>query len=186
MPIVPCKSGESPEEMLRRTLCFLILAFTLSSCESEDPTPHLKDPIYKDLKSQADFYQKAVEEGKKKLSELKEKLEKTEANSIDQKDVRRDIASTEAKLLDASQKALFYKIRSDRRVVTAKVDAHKAFEEKKEWPDKAEYSDYLTNKRLRESSLNWNKRVPKLQDRLSKKVTKKTEGEEAPAAASHE
>lgn len=55
-----------------------------------------------------------------------------------------------------------------------------AFAAGREWPDPAEYSDYLVNMRLHEVSLNWNARVPKLQDRLPAakapaKVNKKAE-----------
>ncbi len=165
-----------------RFILALIVASAVCGCTKEDPHPEFRDPIYKDLKGQADAHIKEVEETKKMLGEFKLELEKTEANSMDQKDARLKIAKAESKIKNHEQWAHFYKIRSDRRAVVDKVSAKEALLAGKPWPTPGEYSDYLVNKRLREVSLNWNTRVPRLQDRLSKKVTM----EEKEAAAESE
>jgi hypothetical protein len=89
---------------------------------------------------------------------------------------RRNIAKAEAAVLLHSQATTYYKIRAARRKVVDKISAKEAREANKEWPDRSEYSDYQVNNRLRSVSLNWNQRVPKLQDRLSKPSGKKKEG----------
>lgn len=168
-----------------RFIMSILFIFGVCGCESEDPNPELKDPIYKDLKSKADGHTKVIEENKKKLEELQATLDKAEANSIELKDVRRDIAKAQRTIAQADQLARYYKIRAGRRAAVDKVSARKAKAEDKPWPDPAEYSDYQLNTRLREAPLNWNNRVPKLTDRLPKKAPTKAEGAKEPAAGGH-
>lgn len=154
--------------MLRtlRVAFALIAALTLGACSKEDPNPELRDPIYADLgKRQADA-QKAYEEASAKIKELVEKLEKAEANSLEKRDMERDLRKYRKVALDSEQMARYYKIRVERRRIVDKAAYREALEAKKEWPYPDEYSDYLTNRRLHEISLNWNARVPKLTDRL--------------------
>ncbi len=159
-----------------------IAILSLTACEKEDPNPELRDPIWQDLSKRAADYEKQRDESKAKLAGLRERLEKVEPNSMDLKDVRRDMAKTEKALLGQEQLARYYKIRADRRKVVDKITAREARASNKEWPDKAEYSDYLVNSRLRETSMNWNARVPKLQDRLVRKPAK---AEKAPEGGGH-
>lgn len=156
----------------------LFMVVALSGCEKEDPNPELRDPIWKDLSERAAQYDKQKEESKAKLQALRERLEKVEPNSMDLKDVRRDIAKTEKALLGAEQLSRYYRIKADRRKVEDKISARDALAKGQEWPDKREYSDYLLNKRVHEINLNWNTRVPKLQDRLVRKPAKAEKAEE--------
>ncbi len=163
-------------------LIIIIAASLTCGCSKEDPHPEVRDPIYKDLKSQADLHQKEVEEQKKFLGEFKVEMAKTEANSMERKDFRIKIAKAESNIKNHEQWAHFYRIRTERRAVVDKVTSKEARLADKPWPDPSEYSDYLVNKRLREVSLNWNSRVPRLQDRLPKKVMVEKDGEAENAA----
>jgi hypothetical protein len=158
----------------------LALVFSLLGCNSEDPHPELKDPIYKDLKGRAEAHAKAIEESEKRLAELRGSLAKAEANSIEQKDFRKGIAKEEAVVHEGRKWSKYYNIRAARRAVVDKISAREAASVGEEWPKKSEYSDYLLNKRLREAPPNWNARVPRLQDRL-----KKAAKEKEPAAPAH-
>ncbi|HMN66953.1 MAG TPA: hypothetical protein PKC28_00280 [Bdellovibrionales bacterium] len=151
--------------LLSLTTC-LAAVICLSGCRQEDPNPELKDPIFKDLETRAAAHLKAVEEGKAQIAALKESMAKTEPNSIDMKNVRRDLAKTEKKLIDDDQMARFFKIRAARRKVEGRLAYREAFLREEEWPKPSEYSDYLVNIRLRSVPLNWNTRVPKLQARM--------------------
>lgn len=162
-------------------ILFLALALTLTGCKQEDPNPELKDPIYKDLQGRASEYKKAYEESKARIVVLRESLAKTEANSIERKDVQRDLAKTEKKLLNEEQLERYYRIRSERRKVMGRMEYKKAFSEGKEWPEPKEYSDYLVNIRLQGAHRNWNARVPKLQDRMPSSTAKSAKKEEAKA-----
>jgi hypothetical protein len=166
-------------------LIFLLCLCTqLLGCKKEDPNPELMDPIYSDLLKRATDSQKALDEATAKLVTLHADLEKAEPNSIDLKDIQKDIAKTEAQKLRADQEARYFKIRSERRKFEDRIEYKKAFAKDQPWPDKHEYSDYLVNIRLREISLNWGTRVPKLHDRMTASVTAKkpeaAEGGETP------
>jgi hypothetical protein len=153
-----------------------LVCLTLVGCRKEDPQPELKDPIYKDLNTRAGDYEKAVTEGQTQVKDLRLAIEKTEANTIEFKNVQRDLAKAEKKLLGDEQLARYYKIRAERRKFMGRRAYREAFAAGREWPDPSEYSDYLVNMRLREVSMNWNKRVPKLQDRIpAAKTDKKAE-----------
>lgn len=143
----------------------MIALFSLTGCKSEDPNPELKDPIYKDLQSLSSEHQKNFEEQKKHREELELSMQKLEVNSLDLKKARLDLDKTLRVMRDAEQKALYYKIRAERRRVEGRLAYKIAFHQGKEWPDPAEYSGYLVNKRVNEINLNWNARVPKLADR---------------------
>jgi hypothetical protein len=150
------------------TLIFLVCLCTqLLGCKKEDPNPELMDPIYSDLLKRATDSQKAFDEATAKLVTLQENLEKAEPNSIDVKDIQKEIAKTEAQKLRASQESLYFKIRSERRKFEDRIEYKKALAKDQPWPDKHEYSDYLVNIRLREINPNWGARVPKLQDRMT-------------------
>jgi nitrate/nitrite-specific signal transduction histidine kinase len=171
-----------------RAIVIMTLFMSMLGCTTEDPHPELKDPIYKDLEARLTNHTKAIEEAKKKLGELRVAAGKAEANSIDRKDVLRDIAKQQVIVREAEKGARYYKIRADRRAVVDKIAAREALQAGKPWPDPNEYSQYKVNNRLREASLNWGARVPRLQDRLrAPAATKgKTEGEgEAAAPAGH-
>jgi len=170
---------------MTRFIVSIFFIFTVCGCESEDPNPELKDPVYKDLKGKADSHEKTILENKKRLDELLVALEKTEANSIEQKDVRRDIAKAKETIGNSEQWHRYFKIRAERRAVVDKIAAREAKREGKPWPDPAEYSDYQVNSRLRDAPRNWNNRVPKLIDRLPKKVSEKEAAKQDPPVGGH-
>lgn len=146
----------------------MIFGVLLSGCRSEDPNPELRDPIYQDLKKEAAATEKAYEDSKKAKVAAYEKLQAAPARTIELKDAEREYWKA-VKLVDSLETASKYlNIRAERRRIEARASYKKAFNAGKEgeWPDKSEYSGYLTNKRLREAPLNWSKRVPKLQDRI--------------------
>lgn len=158
-------------------ICFLALL----GCKKEDPNPELKDPIYADLLRRNTEFTKVNEESKANVKNLVEQLAKAEANSIGKKDIERDLAKARELSQYSDEQARYYRIRAERRKVVAKIAYKEAFAADKPWPDPREYSDYLTNIRLNEASRNWNKRVPKLQDRLVKRTeVEKKASEEAP------
>jgi len=164
---------------MRVFLC-IMMPLLLTACESEDPNPQERDPIFKDLEKRASDNQKAYDDALVKVKETREKLEKAEPNSIERKEILRELATVQKQVLNAQQLARFFKIRAERRKITDKIAYKKAFKAKQPWPDPNEYSEYLKNIQLQDSPRNWNIRVPKLQQRLV------TAGKEAKKASGHE
>lgn len=143
----------------------LVLMGTLAGCKKEDPRPEMMDPIWKDLSARESAYKKNYDESKAKIPGLEESLAKAEPRSIDLKNFQKELAKEKLKLMNAEQLERYYRIRAERRKLTARIAYKKAFAEDKPWPDPHEYSDYQVNTRLQEASRNWASRVPKLQDR---------------------
>lgn len=151
---------------LARITIALLLSVVITGCTKEDPIPEERDPIFKDLEKRKAEHAKMQEDAQAKLIELREKLEKAEPNTIEKKDIEKELAKFRAQLLDHDQWSRYYRIRAERRRLVDRLAYKEAFAAKKEWPDPREYSDYLVNRRLVESSRNWATRVPRLQDRL--------------------
>ena len=147
-------------------LMLLVLSGLVTACKKEDPTPELHDPIFQDLQSRYGAYQKNFEESTAKIPLLREALAKAEPRSIDLKNAEKELAKEKIKLMNAEQLARYYKIRAERRRLTARISYKKAFAAEKPWPDPHEYSEYQVNTRLQEANRNWAARVPKLQDRM--------------------
>lgn len=144
------------------------VAFFLIGCRSEDPNPELRDPIYQSLKKESEEAEKALAESEKARDEALLKLRAAQAQTLELKEAEREYWKS-VKIVDRLKTAIKYlKIRTERRRLEARAAYKRAFLAGKEesWPNPDEYSAYLTNKRLREASLNWNRRVPKLQDRI--------------------
>ena len=146
----------------------LIFSFVLSGCKKEDPEPELLDPIFADLNRRAIDAQKSFDEQIKKQTDAKAALEKAEPNSIELKNAQKDLQKATLLAGDSEQKAHYYKIRAQRRMLVDRITYKESFARDQVWPSPHEYSDYLVNMRLQESPKNWNARVPKLQERLVK------------------
>ncbi len=168
----------------------LMLCLSLLGCRKEDPNPELKDPIYKDLEARAKSYAAEYDAGKIQVKTLREDLAKVEARSIERKNVLKELSQAEAKLVGAEQLARYYKIRAERRRLMGRQAYREAFARGEDWPNPREYSDYLVNRRLHEINMNWNARVPKLQDRTPASIkaleAKKPVAAEPEAAAGPE
>jgi len=144
------------------------LLFTMG-CKREDPNPHLLDPIYADLLSMSETHKKQSDEAKAKIAELQASLEKAAPHSIDLKDIRRDLERFKLQKKKSDQLGQYYEIRAQRRAVEGKMAYKRAFASDQTWPPPNEYSEYSANKRLNAASPNWGARVPRLNDRYSKK-----------------
>jgi hypothetical protein len=166
--------------LLLAASCFLQF---LSGCTSENPEPEKMDPMFAEFEKRIEAYKKDVEEQTAKIKGFREALAKAEPNSIERKDILRDLEKARRKLLDSEQWLKFYTIRMKRKLVVDRVEYKRALAEGNQWPVKSEYSDYQLNRRLVESSRNWATRVPKLQDRVpgSSGAPKKREAEKKPA-----
>ena len=143
-------------------------AFTLTclaGCKQPEANPEQRDPIFKDLEARATAHAKTATEARTSLAGLTESLAKAEVNSIDKKQIEKDLAKTRITLRNAEQWAHYYEIRSARRKVEAKISYRRAFDANQPWPPKSEWAEYQVNRQLVESPRDWNVRVPKMSSR---------------------
>jgi hypothetical protein len=163
-------------------LFFMILLFPLlTGCRKEDPNPEMLDPIYSDLSKRQKDAEGTLEEEKKKLAKAQEDMAAALPNTIDLQNAIRDRDHSQHAIDEIQQKIHYLTIRTERRRVEDKYNYHLAFQANKDWPDKREYDEYLTNQRLEEAPRNWDAHIPKLSDRKPAAATpppKKEGGEE--------
>ncbi len=163
----------------------ILVCLFMFGCKKEEPNPEVRDPIYNDLSARYAESQKALDEATATLKEKKEALEKAEPNTIDRKALLKEIKTAQDALVEHTRRTTYYRIRSERRAIEAKISYKHAFQEDKPWPDPKEYSDYLINQRLRNVSLDWGRRVPKLQQRIEDFKAGSTKSEEKEAPKGH-
>jgi len=169
----------------------LILSLlTIVGCKSEDPNPELSDPIYKFLVDQGNALRPALESEKKKLEESEKALEKMDVNTAERKQELKIQQTTRGKINRLQQELDYSDIRRERRKVESRRDYKIAYSKGEAWPKPEEFDYFMTQQRLRTASRDWNKRVPRLQDRIDKAWPKpnpkaKKEEKEPTAGSEH-
>ncbi len=153
-------------QVFRSLLILSWLLISTVACKSEHPNPELLDPIYLDMKSSRDRLEKELEAEIKARELAAETIQATAPNTIELKLARKEWQTATEKVDFLRQKLHFEKIRTKRRYVEARRDYKIAFEAGSEWPDPNEFSNYKANKRLKEASRDWNRRVPRLSSRI--------------------
>ncbi len=151
-----------------RFLAVITLSFVMSGCRSKDPNPELKDPIFQSLKKEADDAERAFKEAETAKDEAYKAFQSATAQTIELKEAEKEYWKAVKRVDSLRPTVRYLKIRTERRKVEARAAYAAAFArgEEANWPNPEEFEAYQTNKRLREASLNWNRRVPKLQDRI--------------------
>lgn len=155
-----------------------LILFGLSGCRKEEPNPELLDPIFSDLQNQQKSVESSLEEEKKKLVKALGDVEAAMPNTMDLQNAIHDRDHAQGMITGLEQKLHYLNIRVERRKVEDKYNYHLAFVANKDWPDKKEYEDYLTQKRLAEAPKNWDAHIPKMWDRkpAAAPAEKKAEG----------
>lgn len=136
-----------------------ILVMTILGCKSEDKTPHLRDPIYLDLKKSHDQASAVVELTTKQIEELESDYSKAEVRTIDRKTIQKELLDARKAYQTALQMREYYKAKLKLREAEAKISYKRAFLKNDPWPDPNEYESYLLQKRLNEIPRNWSERL---------------------------
>jgi hypothetical protein len=157
-------------------VCGLLI---LAGCKQADPNPELHDPIFIDLKAKPEAFKQKAEEQKKKIEELKKKVAGMTPRDPDQKRSKIQIYDMERALVNIEQTATYYDIRVQQRLEFDRKAYAEAFNAGKEWPDPAEFEEYQSVKKLRESPRDWDKHIPKLTKYLPPSPDKKEKPKEA-------
>ncbi len=155
-----------------------------TGCRTKEKNPELLDPIYRDLQSLLTEYSKTVIDTEKEVLSLQNEIKDSEPNTKELHQARKKLREAQGKLVKAKQMTRYMEIRVERRRVEDLRSYSIAFEQEQEWPNPAEYSAYLANKKLGSSRLQWDARVPKLHARLEKYLESKAKTE-VPATAAH-
>ncbi len=145
-------------------LLFIIVSISLFliSCKEENPNPELLDPIYSHLQTEEKEYTKKAEENKKNLEQYEKDFKNSRPRSAERIVAFKSLKKARKNQVYLNQKAKFFKIRAEHRKFQGRKSYRIAFRDNRPWPDPKEYENFLTNNRLKNTDLNWGKRVPKL------------------------
>lgn len=169
-----CLTGETGLIKIILLLIQACLLITLVGCKSEDKEPHLRDPIYNDLKREADAYTAAAQAEEAKIQKLEEDYNKAEVRTIDRKTIANDLYKAKESHKKALQMAEYYKIKVKLREAEARIQYKKAFLAGKDWPDPQEFESYKLHKQLQHNSRNWSDRLPKKNQAIEAEITSAT------------
>ena len=154
----------------------------LSSCKQPIEHPESLDPIYSDLSAQAAGLKAKVETQKKKIEDLRLKLEKYEPRDQEAKRTAHEIENIQRGTLQIEQEVQYFEIRAEQRRIYDKESYLKAFNADQPWPPKDDFKEYEKTKKLRNASRDWSKSVPvdtshnrPVEDKKKKKEEKKAE-----------
>jgi uncharacterized coiled-coil DUF342 family protein len=155
---------------------FLLLA---TGCESVDPNPELKDPIYNDLKATLEATKEDRANAQTFKQMAKDELKILETGDPEIATLNKDIRKENKKIKAYSQKIRYLEIRLERRRLESRLTYAMSLNGNTEFPDNREYAAYQAHKKLRNASSNWNERVPRLKERIDQYI-RKMNGEAEP------
>ncbi len=150
--------------------CLIFCLFATVGCESYDPQPELKDPIYNEFTEKAQSSLKEIETIDKILEQNNLDLETDNPRGIRRLGLIADNERLELEKRQFMQKKQYFTIKARKRAkyvrsrVLASINAKRnGYEDKvKLWDMELEHEIYQTNQRLRQSPRDWSHRVPKL------------------------
>lgn len=147
-------------------LCISSLA-VLTACEEKPlPNAELRDPIYNDLVLIQASLEKEEAALRKQAYRTRDQWKSAKPQSGHAKYFRAKHFREMKRTRQLLQKIKYYKLRQETRKLEARKAYLKAFRAKEPWPDPKEYERYEHAKSLKNAPRNWDKRVPRLQDRI--------------------
>ncbi|MFP5518372.1 MAG: hypothetical protein ACLGGX_00590 [Bdellovibrionia bacterium] len=138
---------------LKTVLVFALLF--LSSCKKEDPTPHLKDPIYNDISAKEALVGGELASATKALEDARLELENAKPQTGEVKRAQKKVYDAESKLKIIKQEQMYLIVAKAKREADAKLSYKKAFKEGKDWPDPTEFEAYKASEALRVQNRTW-------------------------------
>ncbi len=138
-----------------KALFLIFITFSMFSCNRPDPQPELQDAIYRDLVSQLGITKKNIEDFSKILQEQEAAAASVKPQTGQIKYAEKRVWETRNHLQKLQQQEKYWKLRIAERQVHARAQYLRAFKEGKTWPDPEEVKQYMSEKRLRQASQQW-------------------------------
>jgi len=150
-------------EQNMRKIALFILTICFLGCNKPNPHPELIDPIYADLQKRSADIKKLVEDQKKIVVDFEKQLKEVKPQTGQNKYAEKRYYESKLVLEKLEQLASYYEVRIESRLKYAKAEYLKAWNEKKSWPDPAEYKEYEAITNEQHKKMTWN-----VQDRIKK------------------
>jgi hypothetical protein len=138
---------------MRKLVISIILL--LAACNKPDPSPELRDPILADLKAKLGATEAAVEAEEKQVAEFQEALKSAAPQTGQAKIAQKRLYEATDRRNKALQMKQYYLVKIESRIDQAKRDYLRAFEDKRDWPDPAEYESYKAQDALLSAPRTW-------------------------------
>lgn len=142
--------------MIYKVVFISILALFLAACDSPEPNPELRDPIYSDLEKEVKAVEAQLSAALKELEGFQAELAAVVPQTGRIKYAQKRVNETNAKIEKLRQMSVYWKLRVQSRLLWDQEQSMKAFKEKKPWPPPDEYSDYKKQLAMERAPKTWN------------------------------
>lgn len=146
------------EHMLYLRVLILILSVVLVGCQKPEPMPELLDPIYKDFQGQRSSTQGDINDIQKIADDFKLQMLKAAPQTGQYKRFQKKYFEAANRVTQLKQQLLYWNIHIEERLIQSRLSYMKAYAEKKQWPDPAEYETYKADKKLRQAKIQWDQK----------------------------
>ncbi|MBK9293685.1 MAG: hypothetical protein IPM57_04455 [Oligoflexia bacterium] len=122
-----------------KLLFFAAFLFVLGGCNRPMKDPQLMDPVYIYFIDQITNYKEEVSKIQTEIDKLKELADKAEPQTGQRREYLEEMFENKKKLSKTKDNLLYFEHKLKEREVESKRLYKKAYEEKREWPDKNDY-----------------------------------------------
>lgn len=137
-------------------ILFLPFILILFGCNSPDPNPELKDPIYMDIHKQEQTTQADLKAEENALIQAQLDLSKTKPQTGQVKYAQKKVYEIESRISKIKQTLAYLEIRKKSRELYSRKSYMKSFLDKTPWPNPNEINEYKVHQRLEQAPRHWN------------------------------
>lgn len=141
-----------------KCLIYLIFAAVLSSCTQGDPSPELRDEVYKDLQTELEIANKSLDAETKSLENLNADLKKALPQTGQIKFATKKVRDAEDRINTLTQQKLYFEIKIEQRKALAQSRYAESLKEGgRPWPDEKEITMYRSVVKFNRDKIAWEK-----------------------------
>lgn len=139
---------------------FLILVstaglLTLAGCNSKDPSPELKDPLYLELEKQKKAAEADIKAAEEAVAVAEDNMKKVVPQTGQIKYASKRLNEARGRLIQAKQVELYFKVKIESRKWAAREEYLKAYYDKTPWPSTEALEAFQLNQKLSATSKEW-------------------------------
>lgn len=143
---------------MTKLITLALFIITLVGCQKTDPTPELRDEIYKDLQVELEIATKALEAEEKNLETLLKERQKAIPQTGQIKYANKKVYDSQERIEQIRQQKTYFEI----KIETRKFEVRARYAESlkkggRPWPDPKEVEMYKTVTEFYRNKINWEK-----------------------------
>lgn len=139
-----------------RPFLLIIISFTIFiACDAPHAEPEKLDPIYEDLTREHGKVSNEIKAAAKELEGFEKDLAAVVPQTGQIRYAQKRVSETKAKIEKLTQLQEYWRLRVESRKKWAREKYLKAYKEKKPWPPKEEWEEYVIQRKLQVAPRNW-------------------------------